>query len=190
MSTQGGRVVTTNALPPNNVKTLPPGATGIGSAVIIQSNMDNNSQNNLINGQNGGIRRRKRRMRGGAFGVADNAAPVVVVPAAPSYDTNPQVTNQLNTQLAGLANTVAVQGSLDGTVNQSQDKVTPITAAQQETYYGTGGSSKKKRKSYNKKGGTVPIWGCFSGGKKSRRHKKSCKCKRRKTHKRTRRHHH
>lgn len=189
MSVQGERIVQTNALPPQTIPPLEPGAPNVFASAAMKGTNQNQLQATL--GQNGGIKRRKMRMRGGANGVATNAAPVVVVAGAPSYDPNPAATNANNMQLAGLANTVSSQAALDGTVGQSQAVLAEAVNKQQSVYDGKGGSSSwKKRRSSKKKGGAWPVWGCLSGGKKSKRHKKSCKCKRRKAHRHTKRHRH
>lgn len=187
MSVQGQRIVQTGALPPQTVSPLEPGAKNVFQSAAMKSTNQNEALAALGN-QSGGVRKRKIRMRGGANGVASEAAPVIVVAGAASYDTNPAATNAINVQLAGLSNTVAAQKALDGTVGGTQAEAAAISAQQQAVYYGNGGSSWKKRRTSKKKGGAWPVWGCLSGGKKSRRYKKSCKCKRRKAHRHTKRH--
>jgi hypothetical protein len=132
----------------------------------------------------GGIKRlnKMRKLKGGA-------AQVLVSPA-PSYAVNQTETNDANKQLAGLALSTQNNASFDNTVNGNQADVSIIAAKSQATYNGKGG----RRRSSAKKGGSFPRWGCFSGGKKSRRQRskrrytKSCKCKTRKTCKHTKRH--
>lgn len=188
MSIQGQRVVQTNALPPNTVPPLEAGSSNIFESAAMKSTNQNQLQNTLVK-QGGRVRKCKMRMRGGANGVSSSAAPVVVVAGAASYDPNPAATNANNMQLAGLANTVSSQAALDQTVGKSQASAAAISAQQQAVYNGKGGSSLKKKKIVSKKkGGSWPVWGCLSGGKKSRRDKKSCKCKRRKSHRYTNRH--
>lgn len=182
-----GRVVQTGALPPNNVAPLEAGSSNVYQSAAMKSTNQNQLQNTLTK-QGGRPRKRKMQMRGGANGVANNAAPVVVVAGAPSFDTNKGGTNANNVAIATLANKTSSQAALDGTVGGTQAQAAAISANQQNEYYGTGGSH-RRRTSY-KKGGSFPVWGCFSGGKKSRRHKKSCKCKRRKTRKHYKKHHH
>ena len=181
------RVVQTGALPQNTVNPLEAGASNVFQSASMKATNQNYLQNKLVNpSQSGGIKKNKMRMRGGANGVASNSAPVVVVTGAPSYDTNPAQTNANNTQLTALANTVAAQRALDGTVGGTQAQAAVISAKNEAIYNGGikgGSSTKKKRRASKKKGGSWPKWGCLSGGKKSRKHKKSCKCKRRKSRK-------
>lgn len=185
MSSQ--RIVPTNALPPKTISPLEPGASNVFESAAIKSTNQNILQAKLGGNQNGGIRRRNKRLRGGATGVASNASPVVVVAGATSYDPNPSATNANNTQISGLANMVSSQSALDVTVGGTQAQAAAISAKQDAVYNGKGGS--RRRKSH-KKGGALSIWSCLSGGKKSRRHHKSCRCKNRKTRKHTKRHRH
>jgi hypothetical protein len=141
------------------MKPLPPGATDIYNAGIVKQQNEAALQQSLI----GGIRRRKkmkksRRIKGGA-------APVVVVPGAPSYSPNLEQTNKLNTDIAKLANQNESNSIFDKTVGGNQAEVAKLSAQQQSQFKG------------GKKKGGSPIWGCLSGGKKSRKHNKSCKCK-------------
>jgi hypothetical protein len=185
------RVVQTGALPANTVKPLEAGSTNVFQSAAIKSTNANNAQNNLINGpKSGGKRRNKKLMRGGANGVASNSAPVVVVAGATSYDTNKGGTNTNNTNIAILANNAKAGAAYDNTVGKGPSETAAISAQQQAIYSGKGGS---RRRRHTRKGGSVPIWGCFSGGKKSRsqrRHNKNCKCKGKKTRKHLKRYHH
>jgi hypothetical protein len=154
-------VVKTDALAPNMLKPLPPGASDIYKAGIVKQQNELQLQQSLI----GGIRRRKkmrksRRIKGGA-------TPVVVVPGAPSYSPNIEQTNKLNVDIAKLANENYSNSVFDNTVGGNQAEVAKLFAEQQNVYNGKGGK---------KKGGS-PIWGCLSGGKKTRKHNKNCKCK-------------
>lgn len=184
MSTQD-RVVQTGALPPNTTKPLPPGASNIYTAGMITQ--QNQAQQQATLAQNGGIRkkRKSRYIKGGATGVASSAAPAVVVAPAPSYSPDPAATNANNTDIAKLANDAANGAAFDNTTSQSQ--VAGIAAQQQAVYNGTGGKKWSSSRKLGKKGGSWPNWGCLSGGKKSRRYKKNCKCKSRK-HRKTKRH--
>ena len=184
--------VVESALPLNTTKPLPQGANNIYTAGVITHKNDVQQQVKLT--QNGGIRkkRKSRCMKGGNASVASNSAPVVVVSAAPSYDPNPDATNSINTQLAGLANITASEAALDKTVGEDQAAAAAISAQQQQQYFGSKGGSRIRRKlsqSKHKKGGSFPKWQCLSGGKKSKRHTKKYRYKRRKTHnKLTKRH--
>jgi len=184
MSVQGDRIVQTDALPQNKVQPLEAGSSNVFQSAAMKSTNQNQLQNTLIK-QGGGVRKRKMRLRGGANGVASNTTPVIVVSGPRSYDTNTHDTTLNNTLLARLANTVAAQGALDGTVGQSQASAAAISAKNEAIYNGKGGS--RRRRTTKKTGGAWPVWGCLSGGKKSRRHKKSCKFKRRKEHRHTKR---
>jgi hypothetical protein len=152
-------VVKTDALPSNVMKPLPPGASDIYKAGMVKQQNELELQQSLI----GGIKRRKkmrksRRIKGGA-------TPVVVVPAAPSYSPNIEETNKLYGGIYDLANKNQSNAAYDGTVNGNQAEVAKISAAQQAPFKG------------GKKKGGSPVWGCLSGGKKSRKHHKRCKCK-------------
>jgi len=165
-------VVKTDALEPNTMKPLPPGATDIYKAGIVKQQNEVALQQSLI----GGIKRRRkmrktRRMKGGT-------GPVVVVQSAPSYSPNLDATNKLNTDIAKLANENYNNAIFDKTVDGNQAEVAKLSTQQQNVYNGKGG-----KKWLSKKGGAWPVWGCLSGGKKSRK-RKSCRCKKRK-HKKT-----
>jgi hypothetical protein len=166
MSSTPTNVVKTDALPPNVMKPLPPGASDIYKAGMVKQQNEAALQQSLI----GGIRRRKkmkksRRIR--KLAKKGGAAPVVVVAGAPSYSPNLEQTNKLNVDIAKLANENYTNSVFDKTVGGNQAEVAKLSTQQQNTYNGKGGQ---------KKGGS-PIWGCLSGGKKSRKHKKDCKCK-------------
>jgi hypothetical protein len=192
MSSTLTNVVKTDALPPNVMKPLPPGASDIYKAGMVTQRNEAALQQSLI----GGIRRRKkmkksRRIR--KLVKKGGANPVVLAPAAPSYDTNPQATNANNMALTGLA--VSTQNNMAFDTAKNQSQVAAISAEQQAVYQGKGG----KKWGSNKKGGSFISWGCLSGGKKTRKHKKTCKCKtckcktcryKRRKHRKTKRHHH
>lgn len=179
MSSQQPVIMQNPALEPATQKPFPAGSNSINTAGVVSMNNAAKSQTALI----GGIKRlnKMRKSKGGAA--------QVLVSAAPSYAVNQTETNDANKQLAGLALSTQNNASFDNTVNGNQADVSIIAAKSQATYNGKGG----RRRSSAKKGGSFPGWGCFSGGKKSRRqrrHKKSCKCKTRKTCKHTKRHRH
>jgi len=181
MSTQP-RVVQTDALPPNKVPPLEAGASNPFDSAIIKQNNQNIAQNTLAGNlkQSGG----KKRYRGGAALLSFAQTPVVQVAAAPSYAINKDATNDINTQITGLAVSNQNNAAFDGLTNSSPGATAQIAAQQQATYSGKGGVKSKSRK-HLKKGGAWPIWGCLSGGKKSR---KSCISKRRKSRKHVKRH--
>ena len=169
------RIIQTDAVPPNIQKPFPAGSNNVYNAGIVSQNNQNKLQNTLA--QNGG-KMRKSRLRGGA-------TPVIGVQPAPSYAVDKDATNANNIAIAKLANNAQSQAALDSTVNGNQADAALISAKQQALYSGRGGSSSKKRRSSSKSkiGGSWPVWGCLSGGKKSRKHRKNCKCKRRKSRK-------
>lgn len=183
MNNQGERVVTTNALPPNNQPNLEVGAINVQNSALLKQNNTNQLQNKL-GGQNGGKKRHKISLKGGATGVMSNSAPVVQVAPVPSYTVGKAETIANNVALATLANNTQSQAALDKTVGGTQSQAAAISAQQQAVYNGTGGTHKKRsHRKYIKKGGSYPKWGCFSGGKKSRRNKKSCRQKNKKSRK-------
>lgn len=167
------RIIQTGAVPPNTTKPLEPGASNIYDSTIIKQN--NQAQLQTALAQNGGIRRakKKRYMKGGNV-------PVVMVSSAPSFAVDKDATNANNIAIATIANNAKNNAALDTTTSQAQ--VAEIAAQQQAQYKGTGGTKIRK-----KRGGSYPVWGCLSGGKKTRKHKKNCMCKRIK-HKKTKRH--
>ena len=128
-------VVKTDALPPNTMKPLPPGATDIYKAGIVKQQNEAALQQSLI----GGIRRRKkmkksRRIR--KLAKKGGAAPVVVVPGAPSYSPNLEQTNKLNTDIAKLANQNESNSIFDKTVGGNQAEVAKLSAQQQSQFKG------------------------------------------------------
>jgi hypothetical protein len=181
MSSEGPVILNNQALQP--MKT-PPIQGSIGKTVIIEQNQQANLQNSLA--QTGGIRRyskmnKSRFMKGGADAV-------IGVSPLPSYTPNQTEANNTNKDIAALAagNMENARYDLAG----SQAQVASMAAGNtQNSSVKTGGSRRKRRATLkSKKGGSWPAWGCLSGGKKSRRHKKNCMCKRRKTYKHMKRH--
>jgi hypothetical protein len=179
-------IVETGALPPNKIPPLTAGANNIFQSGMMAQQNQAELQNALI----GGIKRRKkmrksRRIR--KLVKKGGATPVVLAPAAPSYDTNPQATNANNIALTELAVSAQNNSAFDTAKNESQ--VAEISSKQQAVYQGKGGN----KWASNKKGGSFIGWGCLSGGKKTRKHKKSRKCKtcryKRRKQRKTKRHH-
>jgi hypothetical protein len=161
-------IISNTAQQPYKTTPFPGGANSIHTAGIVQQQNQNTAQNNLISGTGGGKRRIKR-------GGAAQGPPQVQVSTLPSYTPNAGPANTTNTQIASLAVNTQNNAAYDKTVNGNQAQVAAINANQQAVYNKTGGSRKYK------KGGSWPIWGCLSGGKKSKRNKR--KCKKRKTRK-------
>jgi hypothetical protein len=168
-------IIDKQVLPQQQITPFPQGAGNIFEAGMITQKNEAALQQSLV----GGIRRRKkmsksRRIKGGAI-------PVIVAPSAPSFAANPESTNQLFGGLTELAMKTQNDAAFDRTVSGTQSDVAKIALEQEAPFKGG-----RKRKTSNKKGGS--FWGCLSGGKKSRKHTKNCKCKKRK-HKKTKRRH-
>jgi hypothetical protein len=177
MSNPTQKVLPNPNLPPPTMSPIPGGS--VGKAVIITQNQQANAQNSLA--QTGGIRRnskmnKHRSMKGGE-------AAVIAVAGAPSFAPDPAAVNANNKSIAMLAAGSGENAKYDALPNQAS--VARMAAGNsQNSSVKTGGSRRKRRAALkSKKGGSWPAWGCLSGGKKSRRHKKNCMCKRRKTRK-------
>jgi hypothetical protein len=175
------RIVQTGAVPPNTTKPLESGATNIYDSTIIKQNNQAQLQTSLA--QNGGIRRLNKKRKYHSMKGGDT--PVVIVSSAPSFAVDKDTTNANNIAIATIANNAKSAAALDGTTSQAQ--VAGIVAQQQSQYKGTGGNPRRRK--LTKRGGSLSVWGCLSGGKKTRRYKKSCMCKIRK-HRKTKRHRH
>ena len=78
-----------SAMPPQDLKAFPPGASSPMTAGVIMQNNQAELQNSLISNK-GGSKKKRRCMRGGA--VATNASPVVMVPSVPSGTVSPDAT--------------------------------------------------------------------------------------------------
>jgi hypothetical protein len=180
MSSKDQVILPNQALQPMKTQPIPGGS--IGRAGIIAQNQSAAMQNSLA--QTGGIRRyskmnKSRFTKGGA---------VISVSPLPSYAPNQTEANNTNKDIASLAAGSMENAKYDNAGSQAQ--VASMAAGNtQNSSAKTGGSRKKRRVALkSKKGGSWPAWGCLSGGKKSRRHKKNCMCKRRKTCKHMKRH--
>jgi hypothetical protein len=155
---------------------MPPGSKGPMDAGVKMQQQQTASQMALIGGRK--IRGSRRNcMRGGA-------TPVVQVPPVSAGAVNPQATQSNYTDLTQLAQMQSSQAAFDNA--KTPEQTAGIAAQQQALYSGkTGGSSKR--------GGSWPVWGCLSGGKKSRkcrsRGRKCRKSKSRKNRKTKRRNH-
>ncbi len=170
-------IVKSDALPQQTIQPLEPGANNIFQSGMMAQQNKAQLQHSLV----GGIRRRKktrkfRNIKGGDKG----AQPVVLAPTAPSYDTNPKATDANYTKLTELAVGTQNNAAYDATVFGTPSDVAKISAVQQAPFKGG-----RKMRSLNKRGG---FWGCLSGGKKSRKHTKKCRCKRKTKRYRHRRH--
>ena len=156
------KIITNSALSPLTQQPFPSGSNNIYTAG--QLTQQNQAKLQTALAQNGG--KKSRYMRGGATSV--------LVTSFPSYTPNQAGANAANTQIASLALSTQNNATYDNV--KTQTEVANIAASQSQSK--TGGS---------KRGGYWPVWSCLSGGKKSRKNKKSCKCKRKK-HRKTRRH--
>ena len=184
-------MISSSAMPPQVATPMPPGSTSPMNAGVKLQQQQTTGQMNLIGqGKTGGSSRRgrgrgkRRSMRGQKMrgqkmrgrkmsGQKMRGGVGVQVPPVPAGGVNPAATGDNYKDLTTLATNQSSQSVYDGAKTPGD---TAAVQAQQ-----IGGSRKRI------KGGSWPVWGCLSGGKKSRR--KSCKCKRRKN-KRTKRHHH
>ena len=172
-------MIQAGAMPPQTVPAMPAGATSPMSAGVKLQQQQNANQMALIGqGKSGGSKRRRSMKRGGAA--------VLQVPPVPAGTVNPEATGGNYQALTTLASNQQSQAVFDTATTPAQ---TASLAAQQQADYKSGGSRRGKR------GGSWPVWGCLSGGKKSKRRgrrgrgRKSCKCKKRKN-KRTKKHRH
>lgn len=148
------QIIKSDAVPPYTIKPFPNGGNNIYTAGIKTQQNQQEIQTKLI-GQNGGIKR-KRKLHGGA------APPVIEVKPLPSYTPNLQQTTQSNSEIQALAIKTQNAATFDNTKTQSQ--VANIAAQQQAIYSGKTGGAKRH-------GGSGPIWGCLSGGKRTRRNR-------------------
>jgi hypothetical protein len=173
-------IVNTGAMPTQDISAMPAGATSPMNAGMLKQQEQIDQHMALIgNGKSGGSKRnqtKRDKLIGGTV------VPVVQVPQVQSGSVNPQATSSNYTDLTKLSQNIQTGAAFDEAKTPAQ---TAGIAAQQQALY-KGGSYRK-----GKRGGSWPVWGCLSGGKKSRkrRGKKSCKCKKGKN-KRTKRHHH
>jgi hypothetical protein len=178
------QIIQSDAMPQQVLTTMPPGSRGPMDAGVKMQQQQTASQMALIGGRK--IRGSRRNcmskfmskfMRGGV-------APVVQVPPVSAGAVNPQATQANYTDLTKLTQMQAGQAAFDNA--KTPEQTAEIAAQQQALYSGkTGGSSKR--------GGSWPVWGCLSGGKKSRkcrsRGRKGRKSKSRKNRKTKRRSH-
>jgi len=146
-------IVPNNALPEYKIQPLPQGANNIFKAGYIKQQNQTLLQSSLV----GGRKRVKKNITKGGGGVI----PVVIAPSAPSFDPTPNATNANLINLTKLATQVSNNAIYDKTVNGTQQQVDRLFEKQMAPF----------------KGGSLH-WGCLSGGKKSRKHIKGCKCKR------------
>ena len=166
------------AMPQFTQKPIPGGS--IYTAGVVAQKTQAEQQTALVGSQKGGIK--KSRLIGG-----DATVPV---PQPPSYAVDKGGTIANNKALTQLA--VSTQNNSAYDTASSQADTAKIAAQQAAIQVKNGGSKKRRssrKKSTNKRGGSWPVWGCLSGGKKTKKHTKKCKCKRR-IHKKNKSHRH
>jgi hypothetical protein len=154
-----------SAMPQQDLKPYPPGASSPMTAGVITQNNQAERQNALI-GNTGGSK------RGGA--VATNASPVVQVPSVPSGAVSPEATGANYKAISELAQEQATNAVYD-TAKNSGD--TALIEQQQGQQYKVGGrrrKSSKRRRSKSKRRS--------SKRKSSKRRRKSSKSRKSKKH--------
>ena len=149
---------TNSAMPRQDLKPYPPGATSPMTAGIVTQNNQAELQNSLIG--KGGTKK-YRIMRGGA--VASNASPVVLVPSVPSGTVSPEATGENYKLISELAQQQAADSTYD---NAKTSGDTALLQQQQEQQYKGGRKRRKSKKSRKSK-----------KGRKSRKSRKSKKSK-------------
>jgi len=129
-----------SAMPPQDLKAFPPGASSPMTAGVIMQNNQAELQNSLISNK-GGSKKKRRCMRGGA--VATNASPVVMVPSVPSGTVSPDATGANYKAISELAQQQAVDAVYDTAKTSGETAL--IQQQQQEQY--KGGRRRSRRKS-------------------------------------------
>jgi len=158
------------SMPPQPIKPLEAGATSPMQSAQIQQQQQVAKQMALIG--KGGAKRRNdkrrktRKLRGGANGGVGNNAQIAVPPVQPGAVNSEQTARQY-ADLTALASKQQSQAVYDS-------GNTATVAAKQQ-----GGKKLKGRQRL--KGGMWPIWGCLSGGKRTRRQNKKHKKNKRNT---------
>ena len=176
-------MIQSSAMPAQEVTPMPPGSKGPMDAGIKLQQQQTTNQMALIGSQTSGGSKKKK-TRGGA-------TPVVQVPPVSSGAVNPQATSSNYSALTDLA----VQQQTNATYDNAKTSAdTAALQAQQQSLYSGGskkGSSWPKRggSSWPKRGGSWPKWGCFSGGKKSRKSRKIRKSRKVKKNRKSKRRH-
>ena len=174
-------IIQSEAMPPQIVSGMPPGATSPMNAGLISQQQQTADHMALI-GKSGGSKGRgrmtRRRFHGGT-------TPVVQVPPITAGAVNPQQTGTAYKDLTILAQNQATYSTYDNA--KTPGDTAAIQQQQQALYKGGSKKGKGKRERKGKRGGSWPRWGCLSGGKKSKRTCKGTICKRKtKKTKRTR----
>lgn len=162
--------VKSSAMPAQTVQPLATGATSPMQSAQMQQQQQTQQQMALIGkGKSGGGKRKRyltkrTKFRGGASGVANSAQ--IVVPAVQPGAVNSAKTESQYADLTALASKQESEAVFDS------GNTAGVAATQK------GG---RKMKSERKMKGGWPIWGCLSGGKKSKRKHRRHNRKTRKT---------
>lgn len=160
-------------MPPMTTQPFPSGSNSVYTAGVVAQ--QNQAKLQTAASQLGGIKRHRRmrksyRTKGGAS---------IVVPSPPSYDPNKGASQDNLTNISALTASATQNATYDNTKNQAD--VSQAAAQNAQLYNTKGGTNKRK---YHNKGGSLPAWSCLSGGKKSRKHRKTKRRKHRKTNRR------
>jgi hypothetical protein len=176
-------IIQSEAMPPQIVAGMPPGATSPMNAGLISQQQQTASHMALIGKSGGSKGRMTRRMTRRRF--HGGTTPVVQVPPITAGAVNPQQTGAAYKDLTILAQNQSNYSTYD---NAKTPGDTAAIQQQQQALY-KGGSKKGKSKGKSKgererererkgkRGGSWPRWGCLSGGKKSKRTCKHYRCK-------------
>jgi hypothetical protein len=175
-------IISSSAMPEQKLPPYPDGANSPMTAGIIaqQQNAELQNARNKIGGSKyRKTKHNKRKYKGGA-------TPVVQVPAVPSGTVNQGATNSNYKDITSLAQQQQTDMIFDSAQKPSDTAL--LSAKQQALYSGKTGGSKRnrmtykrnhnkkqtnKRHVYKRKGGSYPVWGCLSGGRKrTKRHRK------------------
>jgi hypothetical protein len=143
------KIIQPDAMPPQEVPAMPPGATSIYSAGLLKGQAQTDSQMALI-GKSGGRRTHKhrthkRKTRGGS-------APVVQVPSPPAGTLNPTQTANNYKDITQLAQLQSQQAVYDSAKTPAQ--TASIAANQNALYSGKGGGRSRNKRSRHKRKGS------------------------------------
>ncbi len=150
--TNQANIIKSDAMPPQTVPSLQPGAKSQGDSALIAQNQQTEAQMRLIKNSGGG-RRKRRHMRGGA-------AEIQVPPTPPGAS---QASANNYKDLAVLANNEKAAAEYDGAKS-------PGDTAKIQQAASKGGAKRNRtrrnrsKRNGTKRGGFFPKWGCLSGG--------------------------
>jgi len=172
-------LIQTNAMPPQTIKPLMPGATSPGESARLQQQQQIKTQMEITGKTVGGklTRRRSRRKYKGRGGAAQIAVPQ---PPAGSVPPGSGSATQANyTAVTTLAANQQQQATYDKTVNGGPASVA-VVQQQNNKLYQSGGKRRtakkrrairRQRASRRQRAGNSVKWGCLSGGKTNKRRK-------------------